>query len=682
MSGSQDDVVAKNQKLDADLKGKLDFFIWHQRFKRAYKAWSDTPTDLKMPFLLTGEALSTAEGWMLMHPGKLSDGERRFIMRSVAQSTQKIVVAQADETESDNKRSSRIMIPLMAAAMVMALIALPRLLRDEPARVASAPPSTTQGETQSPPPAATPEPVRQAGTTPVEAVPSEPTEKPAGETTTASAEKPAVNDAGPVRLSRQPFGLMAKTHPTRLTELADDRRRTGDTRTGLLVAAEAIQKIAAMPPGVERDGLALPAVTSLMRGLSQTNAFAAPLAETAAAPTVLFCDGLQAAVTASQTGILSLARFGATQHPPAAIAASRTFLLGAAVDRSCQKLVVPGDDDAAELWSLETGRRLARFEGHDHDLVAAALSPDGRIVATTAQDKTARLWDAASGRQRAVLAGHDGYVLRAAFSPDGRLIATASTDKTVRIWNTATGKQSQVLSGHMDRVTEVAFSPDGARLLSTSADRTAHLVRIDGAEPVKIIRAPGRGIVEAKFTSDGRRILTVSDDGNGQVFDGQTGVPLFELADSPGSVRSLTASGDSRYLLAATWEGQAILHEGDTGRVIAVLTDRGQKAVAVAFGARDQGAIVLLADGRKLTTPVFDGIGSAVEGATAAAGSCLSAEEWEALGYSGQAAKSCGQPMETKGAWLSTAAPRTVERKPVEVEAFLDEVVAAAGERS
>ena len=81
------------------------------------------------------------------------------------------------------------------------------------------------------------------------------------------------------------------------------------------------------------------------------------------------------------------------------------------------------------------------------------------------EDVTLKIWDTATGNVLRTLSGHDQAVLAAAISPDGRLIASGGADQTVRVWNVVTGQSSRVVT-HTSAVKNVVFSDDGRQLTS------------------------------------------------------------------------------------------------------------------------------------------------------------------------------------------------------------------------
>ena len=79
-------MMAPGQDSSGAMKARLEFGLWRGAFKKSYSAWANAPHDLKPALLLRGASLARAESWLLAFPEKLSDGEKRFILRSISQS--------------------------------------------------------------------------------------------------------------------------------------------------------------------------------------------------------------------------------------------------------------------------------------------------------------------------------------------------------------------------------------------------------------------------------------------------------------------------------------------------------------------------------------------------------------------------------------------------------------------
>src|ERR1700733_630802 len=83
-----------------------------------------------------------------------------------------------------------------------------------------------------------------------------------------------------------------------------------------------------------------------------------------------------------------------------------------------------------------------------------------------------RLWDAGTGAQLQTLEGHWGGIISVAVSPNGKLVASSwgSDNEPVWLWGAGTGARLQTLEGHESGVSSVVFSPDSKVVASGSGD--------------------------------------------------------------------------------------------------------------------------------------------------------------------------------------------------------------------
>ena len=150
------------------------------------------------------------------------------------------------------------------------------------------------------------------------------------------------------------------------------------------------------------------------------------------------------------------------------------------------------------------------------DVRSAAVSPDGRWVATTTfgaadhpgrADRGVHVWDAATGRLIRHLTTTDGGGV--VFSPDGRWLYASSTP---RVWRSDDWAEAGTLPvGTPYR--GVAFSPDGGVLAAERGDGAVVLQGVPGGRILAVLENPLQARANTiAYSADGGRLVVAARD--------------------------------------------------------------------------------------------------------------------------------------------------------------------------
>lgn len=192
-------------------------------------------------------------------------------------------------------------------------------------------------------------------------------------------------------------------------------------------------------------------------------------------------------------------------------------------------------DNIVIIRNATSGKKLLEVEA-DHQVVAsAALSPDGKLLATRALSATSvTLWNSSTGEKvRELLGGAESerkqeFHMRryVAFSADGKLAAVSETGQ-IDIWDYHTGKK---LPGpkeeKRDAIVEIAFSPDGRFLAWNEGCKGIGLWDIAAGRqhcrfPCVCWEADKKNthleIAAFRFSPDGRILISAEADGYGTI---------------------------------------------------------------------------------------------------------------------------------------------------------------------
>jgi len=223
-------------------------------------------------------------------------------------------------------------------------------------------------------------------------------------------------------------------------------------------------------------------------------------------------------------------------------------------------LAIGETDGRIRLIAVVSNTERASFRAHPEGegITALAFSADSQFVASASgySDSTIRLWEVATGRSAGLFLGHAAWVIALALAPDGRTLASASADQTIRLWDLDRRRCSATLRGHSSEVWALAFSPDGLSLASGGKDGSICFWD-PRAKPkdtwALTLPPPIRWLV---FSPDGRTFNTLNLDGSISLWDAATAQETATFTDLGTNNFSLAISPDGNRLVAGTTTGR------------------------------------------------------------------------------------------------------------------------------
>jgi WD40 repeat protein len=264
-----------------------------------------------------------------------------------------------------------------------------------------------------------------------------------------------------------------------------------------------------------------------------------------------------------------------------------------------RRFVSVGADKVARVWDLDRLKAPPRIFQHAEELNCAALSPDGKWLATGNQNSTVvHLWDTdAPEKERGTIRDASGP-WSLAFHPSGRRLAIGSGDRlqVIRLDADAReiGRQAlQTRAGELWVATGVAFTPDGRYLGAVTFKPGAYFLNGSTLEKVDSFAITPREVLVAglTFSADGKRMVFArkhEQRGLHELYVWEPGTgrpPRVVTSEQGGAVISgvAFAPGGRQVAHGGTHGGPVKLYDLETGESLAYPTGDNGNVTGLAF---------------------------------------------------------------------------------------------------
>ncbi|MEO1050244.1 MAG: caspase family protein [Bacteroidota bacterium] len=272
-------------------------------------------------------------------------------------------------------------------------------------------------------------------------------------------------------------------------------------------------------------------------------------------------------------------------------------------------LLFGSNNGAFKTWNLKTGKEDKVFVAEWDEFRAIDISHDDSLIMLAGEDSV-KVWNYASGDLVLNLGGiHEEPINEAALSPDGRFIATASDDRTVKLLDLKTGEEVKTLQGYLnlrdrgglnydansrweyyikkytDLRNEIKISPDGKHMLKGKIGNILRMWELASGNIVQEFYGHEKAVLCYEFSKDGKQIVTGSADNTAKLWDAASGELIRTFEGHRELVFSIDISPDGKQLLTGSWDGTAKIWDIETGELIDTFRFKDGSPYALSFSS-------------------------------------------------------------------------------------------------
>jgi len=244
------------------------------------------------------------------------------------------------------------------------------------------------------------------------------------------------------------------------------------------------------------------------------------------------------------------------------------------------------------IFSIPSGKTIAKFEKHESAVLATDISPDGSTAATGGgNDQRICLWNVHTGRETKKLIGNGKTIFSVGFSKDGRSIAWGNTYEAINMFRYNMFRycpleHSFIFQSHSglfgpnpDAINKTDFilsiNQKGSVSIQTGNNQIHPILEILENNSVKhrIIRRSNDGVVHISYslTPDGTMVISGGGSGYLASYNTQTGEKENEFIGHTGDVLAVAISPDGKLLVSGSSDQTIRLWEIETGKHLITL---------------------------------------------------------------------------------------------------------------
>ncbi|WCJ31696.1 U3 snoRNP-associated protein-like EMB2271 [Euphorbia peplus] len=237
------------------------------------------------------------------------------------------------------------------------------------------------------------------------------------------------------------------------------------------------------------------------------------------------------------------------RHSVTAVCLSDDELKGFSASKDGTILQWDIDTGKGEKYKWPTDETLRRHgarnpEGktkkHSKQVLALAVSSDGRYLASGGLDRHVHLWDTRTREHIQAFPGHRGPVSCLTFRQGASELFSGSFDRSIKIWNVEDRAYLNTLFGLQSEVLTVDCLRK-ERVLAAGRDRTLQLFKVP--EESRLVFRASASSLECCCFIDNDDFLSGSDDGNIELWTIQKKKPLYTVKNAHTLLTNLENAG-------------------------------------------------------------------------------------------------------------------------------------------